>query len=80
MTILIITIFFGVTGIFNLVLLALFAIASFAKNTPLNEFKIDNSLSDSLYEGKQWVVLVAGTNGWKRYRHQVLKCPQLTNY
>lgn len=48
--------------------LALFVVGSFAgQNNP------NPTNDDSLYEGKKWVVLVAGSKGWSNYRHQVFK-------
>jgi len=53
-----------ITGAFNLVALALFAVGSFAnEKNPTND--------DIFWEGKKWVVLVAGSDGWSNYRHQV---------
>lgn len=70
----IIIVFVNVTGKFYLVLIALFAIESFTTGIPLNEEEnTDNSIGNSLYEGKKWVVLVAGTRGWNKYSNQVLK-------
>jgi len=51
-----------------LAVLALFAVGSFAGNNNQNPTE-----DDSLYEGKKWVVLVAGSKGWSNYRHQVFK-------
>lgn len=69
-----IIVFVGIAGIFNFVLLSILAIGSFARDTPINVQKTSlNSLDNVLYEGKQWVVLVAGTSGWDQYRHQVMK-------
>ncbi|KAF0758289.1 legumain-like [Aphis craccivora] len=56
-------------GVFNLAVLALFAVGSFAGNNNQNPTE-----DDSLYEGKKWVVLVAGSKGWSNYRHQADIC------
>ncbi|XP_015367844.1 PREDICTED: legumain-like [Diuraphis noxia] len=49
--------------VFNLVLLALFVIGSFAAHEP-------NSTNEENTIGKKWVFLVAGSDGWNNYRHQ----------
>ncbi|KAF0712089.1 legumain-like, partial [Aphis craccivora] len=55
--------------VFNLTVLALFAVGSFAgQNNP------NPTNDDSLYEGKKWVVLVAVSKGWSNYRHQANIC------
>jgi len=56
---------FDITGVFNLVSLALFAIGSFAVHEPKSTNK------EISVGGKKWVVLVAGSDGWSNYRHQV---------
>ncbi|CAH1731446.1 unnamed protein product [Aphis gossypii] len=56
-------------GVFNLAVLALFAVGSFAGNNNQNPTK-----ENDLYEGKKWVVLVAGSKGWSNYRHQADIC------
>lgn len=56
---------FDITGVFNLVSLALFAIGSFAVHEPKSTKEIFS------VGGKKWVVLVAGSDGWSNYRHQV---------
>jgi len=48
-----------------LVSLALFAVGSFAVHEPKSKYE------ESFIGGKKWVVLVAGSDGWSNYRHQV---------
>jgi len=54
----------------NLVCLVLFVFGSFVAKAHVvqndHQKKQDNDI------GKKWVVLVAGTNGWNNYRHQVV--------
>lgn len=64
-----------IPGFFNLAVLALFAVGSFAVHIPKHhdlESKEDNE-NGFLKKGKKWVVLVAGSKGWNNYRHQVTK-------
>jgi len=59
--------------IFNLSLIAFFAIGALALNTPRNKnHDIIENIKDKLFgRGKKWVVLVSGSSGWQNYRHQV---------
>lgn len=59
-------------GAINLVLLALFAIGSYGANIPKNKDQDVEDSGENFFEfGKKWVVLIAGSNGWFNYRHQV---------
>lgn len=57
-----------ITGVLKYVSLALLVVGSLAAHLP-NEHKEENKLE---FLGKKWVVLVSGSDGWRRgYRHQV---------
>jgi len=64
-----------ITGIFSFVSLALFAIGSAAIYVPYNYRRpyIESERVNSFFEGKKWVVLVAASDGWNNYRHQVMQ-------
>jgi len=49
-----------------LIALALFAVGSFAEHNIPELTNEDNFIGE-----KKWVVLVAGSDGWSNYRHQV---------
>lgn len=58
------------TGVIKLAFLALFAFGSNAASVPENDY--NNNDDDNFFDfGKKWVVLVAGSDGWHNYRHQV---------
>jgi len=38
-----------------------------------NDFIEDSLVFFGFYKTETWVLLVAGSNGWSNYRHQVLK-------
>lgn len=61
-----------VTGVFSFVSLALFAIGSTAIFVPSSYRKPWTDIENNFFGGKKWVVLVAGSDGWNNYRHQVL--------
>lgn len=62
------------TGMVHLVSLALFATVSVAARTP-NRENLERFLNTDTHQdgGKKWVLLVAGSNGWENYRHQVFQ-------
>jgi len=61
-----------ITEVFCFVLLALLTAGSYAANIPENKNQNTESHSEHFFDiGKKWVVLVAGSEGWYNYRHQV---------
>jgi len=59
------------TGVFSFVSLALLAIGSTAILLPNSYRKSFTDNENHFFGGKKWVVLVAGSDGWNNYRHQV---------
>lgn len=61
-----------ITEVSCFVLLALLTIGSYAANIPENKNQNNESHDKNFFGiGKKWVVLVAGSEGWYNYRHQV---------
>ncbi|XP_025192744.1 legumain-like [Melanaphis sacchari] len=61
-------------GVFSFVSLALFAIESLAIHVPNSYKEPWTDTENRFFEGKKWVVLVAGSDGWRNYRHQADIC------
>ncbi|VVC37944.1 Peptidase C13, legumain [Cinara cedri] len=63
-------------GIFSFIWLMLLVVGSLAAYLPSKHDQIDEEENHfSLYPGKKWVVLVSGSDSWRRgYRHQADVC------
>ncbi|VVC37939.1 Hypothetical protein CINCED_3A023572 [Cinara cedri] len=62
--------------ILYLISMVALSIGCFAGSVQKNDSnpKTKRKIGNSVYEGKQWVVLVTGSSGWENYRHQADIC------